>query len=308
MKFPTALILSLFIFDAGWATEALRPDLKPKAKPATYAGFLEASGPRRVFVLKNGTWQSALPDAESIEALNQARNSVSEPGKWTVFHDGKVHGQISAEPVPTVTMFKDVGLQQVTGKKPRLPVQKVESQFSSFDEPRVRPFLLTTESTVQDPDRWKPDRNKAVPPKAKADFIRIFGDQAAYDVADAEDSTAKKYSIKESEIVLTKAYMTTAGDLRARLIGLKLQLAENLNVSCENEGDRCQAVPTYWFYIANGKAPKFVATAGALVETADLNSDGVSDFAFRVSEYNRSGYSILDGKTHTLTQAHWTYH
>lgn len=304
MKSGTAILISLLIFNTTWATEGTKPD----PSPAVYVGFLEANGPRRVFVLNNGTWQSALPDAESVEALNQARNKVSSPVKWTVFHDGKVHGEISAKPVATVTLFKDVGLQQLVGKKPRLPVQKEEPQFSSFDGPRVRPLLLSTESTVKDPDRWKADRNKAVPSEAKAAFQKIFGDQANYDSTDEKSGTPKKYAIQESEIVLTKAYMTTAGELGARLIGLKLQLAKDLNVSCEQKRDRCEGVPTYWFYIASDQGPKFVATAAGLVETADLNSDGVSDIAFWVSESNRSGYSILDGKTLTLTQAHWSYH
>lgn len=278
-----------------------------EAKPLTYVGFLEAEGPRRVFVLREGTWQSALPDAESVEALNQERNSILIPRKWTVFHDGKVRGQISAEPVAKVTLFKDLGLQKLVGKKPPLPPQKKETQFGAFDGPRVRPLLLTSETSVSDPDEWKPDHGKKVPPAAKAGFKRIFGAQVSYDGGnDSEES--KKYELKDSDIVLSKSYKTTAGALEARIIGLKLQLAKGAGVSCETEGDKCQGIPLYWFYIPNGQEPIFLAKASALVETADLNSDGVSDFAFWISEYNLGGYTIVDGKTRTLTQAHWSYH
>lgn len=282
-----------------------------ETKPSTYIGFLEADGPRRVFVLQDGTWQSALPDAESVEALNQERNSILVPRKWTVFHDGKVRGQISTEPVANVTLYKNLGLQKLVGKKPPLPKQKKESQFDAFDGPRVRPLLLTSETTASDPDQWKPDRRKEVPPAALAGFKRIFGAQASYDgeAKDSSDSDSeKKYELKDTDIILSKSYKTTAGTLDARIIGLKLQLAKDLRVSCETEGDRCLGIPLYWFYIPSGQEPIFLAKASALVETADLNGDGTSDLAFWISEYNLSGYSLVDGKTRTLTQAHWSYH
>lgn len=282
-----------------------------EAKPFTYIGFLEAEGPRRVFVLRDGTWQSALPDAESVEALNQERNSILLPEKWTVFHDGKVRGQISAEPVAKVTLFKDLGLQKLVGKKPPLPKQKKEPQFDAFDGPRVRPLLLTSEITIADPDGWKPDQAKKIPAAAKIGFKKLFGAQANYDgeaKGNSDGDSGKKYELKDTDIVLSKSYKTTTGSLEARIIALKLQLAKGAGVSCETEGDNCQGIPLYWFYIPNGQEPIFLAKASALVETADVNSDGVSDFAFWISEYNLGGYSLVDGKTRTLTQAHWSYH
>jgi hypothetical protein len=106
-----------------------------KAKIPIYVGFLEADGPRRVFVLRDGAWHSALPDADSIEALNQERNIISELGKWTVFFDGKIRAQLSVKPVKTVTLFKNLGLQQISGKHAPLPARKHESQFSAVDGP-----------------------------------------------------------------------------------------------------------------------------------------------------------------------------
>ncbi len=296
---PLAAFVGLVVSSVSWSTEMPNTDV--------YIGFLEADGPRRVFLLTKGAWQSALPDADSVEALNQDRNHVSKPEKWTVFYDGKVRGTVLAKPVTAVHAFKDVGLQQLVGKKPALPRQKIETQFSAFDGPRIRPLLLTTDPTVKDPDSWKPDRDKSLPPSAKTTFIRIFGDQAKHDSAD-EGTSAKSYRIQESEIILTNSYKTMAGTLAARVIGLKLQLSKSLKVSCETEGDRCQGAPTYWFYIPSGQAPIFLAKAAALIETADLNGDGFSDFAFWHSEYNLGGYSIVDGKTRALTQAHWSYH
>lgn len=299
-----SLLLSSFILP-----NAIRASNAEKA--VTYIGFLEADGPRRVFVLRDGTWQSALPDADSVEALNQDRNSISIPRTWTVFYDGKIRGQLSVEPVPKVEKFKDLGLQKLIGKKPPLPSPKKEPQFDAFDGPRVRPFLLTSESTVFDPDQWKPDSKKEIPIGAKAGFKKAFGDQARYDDETAGETggeAAKKYEIKDKDIAIAKSYKTGSGTLDARIIGLKLQLAKDLRVSCDTEGDKCLGAPLYWFYITSGKAPIFLAKASALVETADLNNDGVSDFAFWVSEYNLDGYAIVDGKTRTLTQAHWSYH
>ncbi|MBN8539392.1 MAG: hypothetical protein J0L82_03315 [Deltaproteobacteria bacterium] len=301
-RFFLSAILSFSLFSVSIEVRA-----EDKAQPEIYVGFLEGEGPRRVFVLKSGTWQSALPDADSIEALNQERNIISEPKKWTVFFDGKVRTQLSVNPVKTVTLFKNLGLQQTAGKNPQLPVQKPDSQFSAFDGPRVRPYLLTTDSNVSDPDRWKPDAKIKCPPAAKAAFKQIFGAQANYD-GSTDGEEPKKYLIEDKDIVLSKAYKTTAGTLGSRLIGLKLKLPINIKVSCETEGDRCEGAPTHWFYIPNEQKPIYLAKASALVETADLNSDGTSDFAFWVSEYNLGGYSIVDGKTRALIQAHWSYH
>jgi hypothetical protein len=127
--------------------------------------------------LKSGTWQSALPDADSIEALNQERNIISEPKKWTVFFDGKVRTQLSAEPsCQTVTLFKDLGLQQTgQARTTQLPVaEEPDSQFGAFDGPRVRPLTYLTSPKLRLSAiriEWKPDRGKIkCPPAAKAAF------------------------------------------------------------------------------------------------------------------------------------------
>ena len=256
--------------------------------------FWEETGVRESFVWDGKHWESFADSKSGVKAA---------PTKnWNVYFDGKTFGNITTS-TPSAA---DKALLKVEGATPKVTFRTKQSKFSGWNGPIIRPVVLTSQRQVSDPDTWKkkpgmpPAKDMIATVKSKLNPIVHF-----CKTSDCEEEEKIKRPIKDSEIVTRFTYQDHNGNA---LIALAPHFVATSKAYCETEGDLCEGLGAYWFRVPKSGPAVFLTQAQALIDTVDLNDDGHSEMIFWISEYNRDGYRLIDGRTYNSVDMSWEYH
>jgi hypothetical protein len=223
---------------------------------------------------------------------------------WTIALDGKQRGQLTLED-PTVNPLAATN-EFYSRDKLFAPVGRVplfanpKKAFGGWcDAPRRRPIVLVSPPNFADPAGWKrfvpgisEKKQLLAPLHTVTDGVTQCG---------RDGFTHHLFRFQAKDVKIYEGYRSNNGDL---LIPIGLDRARN---GCYAEAEPGEEWESQWFSIHDGVS-RFVGRGMELVDAADYDGDGKTEFLFWSSGYDNDGYRLMfDGFAKTAEYL-WSYH
>ncbi len=268
-------------------------------------GFWESAGVRKAFHLTDGQWISSLKSVNNANELDKAAELYKAPTQWTMYFDGKTYGNLTTTAFKKYDFYIQNGLQKVTSEQPEPSFRKTDKKFTSIDGTSVRPILVSNTSDLKDPDMWKPDTQiKKIPRTILSDLKSRLKNKIFYCKQESCEDESEKYRLQQNDLMLATAYKNNKNET---LLKIQFQFSPKSYVYCETEGDNCWG-QSFWYLVSNKDQVQFLTNAQSLIDSADVDLDGVSELFFWISGDNLNGYELVDGKTKKSKKSTWFAH
>jgi hypothetical protein len=157
--------------------------------------------------------------------------------------------------------------------------------------------MANSQPYFKDPDSWKPSRlSTEVTSALRSQFRKKF--PKVSNCTTQDDSTAKPWLYRDTEIKIAKAYSSIQG----------WSVVQMLLAEYRCEGPPEDAFVNQWFVVTPGGEIRFLGAGMWLVDAGDYDNDGKSEVVFSIDRYNQGGYELFydDFKKRAVFQ--FSYH
>lgn len=249
---------------------------------------------RPLFLSENGNWTPFYKPASGT----QSSASPTIPKVWTISKAGRKVGTLGAtEPAGNwgeAWIYRRDHLL-LPDSAPRVPAFANRSKaFTGWCEPPAdSPLVASALPVGRDKEGW----SAFTPPAYR--FGNVY---AAYKEAAAGNGDKTKFPRKPEKperMCLGPAFRNGVG---MELLSIRL---DTLKVDMKDENIYFDLA--YWFRSSRGKM-EFLGKATELIEHADYDGDGKTEFLFWHAGYNRDGYVLLQPAALRRAEFIWSYH
>lgn len=244
----------------------------------------------------------AKSDGKWIPLNTKARADVFLPKtiRWTVSLNGKTIGALSSTdvgivPEPAWTYPRDYWHLPMAGEAIPVFPNSAQSFAGWCEAPKHRPLVLSTTTHPSDPEHWKKAPSSI---KRTALLVPAFRNSLKRAPLCFKPEKPTSYTLRAKDLrIVTRIVAQDGREL------VELRLAKDI-FECASElgyplGNR-------WFVI--GSTTRFLGADLELIDIADYDKDGRSEYIFWYSGYNRDGYSIFSADFEQRTDFLWNYH
>jgi hypothetical protein len=247
-------------------------------------------------------WEAYDNRASDMSELKQAAKRFSGNRRWFVVDQEKPLGSLLSEGVQEYQRYADVGIQKVLGALPPATLLPRSNAFSGWLGCHVRrPFVLVSHKPTRGSDGWARKQPSYKPNTEILNLIRTSANEL-YSCTDERDEsgTLIKARIGVDMLQTVDELVSTKGD---RLFAVKfLKDACVANEYAEHENSM------YWFAPVGKSQLKFLGQGLTIIDWADYDSDGETDFLFWIDGYNINGYRIVWKGLREMASFTWGYH
>ena len=293
--FAIALILTLALFPA--KALANRIDIGFLEDMCDYHGtnVMYTAKVRLAFMSTGSSWKAYDHSAEDSKALSNAASNFAGNRQWVLLRHDRSVAQVASKGVDKYDWYKDIGLQDLITDLPVEVKGPRDLQFSGWIGCPVRkPIVLATAPPARDQENWRNEKPSYVPTDAIADHIQNSIDEIYQD----NDLETEKLTISKKDLVAAEQYVSNKSD---KLIAFRFCSKGPLR-----NGDDDAVL--YWFYVHDKTPPTFIGRGLVLIDWADYNSDGETEFLFWIDGYNENGYLMTWGSFARNASFTWHYH
>ena len=274
-----------------------------RAVPPLVVGVLEepqckpevAIAIRPLFVKSKGQW-------ESLETRESAQSMRFGNLRWVATLDGNQLAQLSASDPGFSSKYawtysRDYLLKPVMPIGLDLPDNQKSSYAGWCDPPKHRPLVVTTGSRWDDPEGWKRIGKSTLVLQQAFTALRHEWSGKSW-CMNGLDNKKTPVRIGLAQMKLHAAYH----DHEKRVL-VAVSLDSRL-YECDSEIDEGGVV--YWVLL--GASPRYIGNMNDLVDAADYDGDGKTEFLFWYGGYNQDGYLLFSNDFRRKTSFLWSYH
>ncbi len=257
---------------------------------------------RLAFKLKENGWEPFDYSVSGVEELRQAAKRFAAKRKWFLVEKETVLDSLMSEGVKEYKGYVNVGTQKIVEPLPSSALLPRGSKFLGWTGCEVRrPIVLTTSKPQKGKENWEKIQSSFTPNQEFVDKINNFSTKL-YTCKDERDENGVtlKAVIRIDMLETVEELRSDKGD---RLIAIRFR------------EDACVADNTlefedsiYWFLRKANSSLKFVGQGLALIDMADYDLDGNTEFLFWHNGYNLNGYRILWRNLTKIATVSWSYH
>jgi hypothetical protein len=239
---------------------------------------------------------AAVP-ADTLQ-LQRAAKELSASRSWEALREGRIVGTARSEGLSRYEGYKDFGTQHLIGGLPAFASGPRSYRFASWSEaPRRRPVALVSTAPHGDPQGWRATRPVDAP---DAELVRLIRSSVTDLAPCDEESSGDKLRLTARDLRAAEAYESRNGD---RLVAFVVRKGANV---CNGFGGA--AVGPFWFFARHHGARRFVGDRMTMIERADLDGDGATEFLFWHSGYDLDGYRVYWDDFTRSAEFSWNYH
>jgi hypothetical protein len=268
-----------------WSAKSMAEDYFASVYWAGSKGHIVDSKFLNVFFFKDGkAWKGFEPKqglfnkraADGVTFLYTGpKNQAAKEFQWTMFFDGKKLGQVTTKWVKSFENSSSPKIHHIIKVEPKSQLPK-------------RWILLSSRSDINDPQEWKVSKDDSEARElAQEKFRQLYPEE--YKCLDSEagyggsEKTGKP--LKTSELQIQKTYKSNNGQF---LVGVrkKTKCAED-HYSTSNHW------LLNWILVDKDKKAKLLNVGGEVVDAADLDRDGFSEWIFVTTNYADFPYFSL---------------
>ena len=181
-------------------------------------------------------------------------------------------------------------------------VANKENRFQAWrGTPKNRPIATNTQPFFQDTERWEVYRNQQQLLVLKKRLFPTLKKQIgeAYHCNGSPDWKAFPIDTQHNDTEIYRAYKNNKEEFI-----ISAGLAKKHTANCD--GPLHKSDKPIWFFI--GKELKLIGFEFDLVEAADFNNDGKTEFLFFHGGYNEDGYTLFENNFEGRFDYYWRYH
>jgi len=220
-----------------------------------------------------------------------------EFNKWTVLERGQGVGQVASRDNEKLDRYMDIGAQQA-GDLPAIVFNgERDLQFSGWAGCAVfKPVVLSASAPKTDKEGWK----KVSPSTKLTDGIFSAIKENVRELFRETDSGTERFDYKIGDLYAAEQYSSNA---KRSIVAFRFKPDSGAR---DIVGESSDAF--YWVSTSSGSAPKFMGAGLQLIDFADYDSDGATEFLFWLSGYNLDGYKIFWNGFKDSETFSWKYH
>jgi hypothetical protein len=249
---------------------------------------------RPLFVKNQNKW-------ESLSTSELAATYLPKSTHWIASMDNKRIGDLLSiereEPLePAWTYARDYW--QVMAPNQKLPsILNTNKSFAGWCEaPLHRPIALVSIAHLSNPEQWK---KSALPVKITQSLLSDFKKTFNRSQLCTNQAKQQPYRFNPKDIVITSQLVASNGD-QLVAIAFKNDVGE-----CVSELDSFTS--PRWFFVEN-QTTHYIGTNLELIDDADYDNNGMTEFLFWYSGYNKDGYVLYSNHFQHHTDFYWHYH
>lgn len=252
---------------------------------------------RLAFFSRDTTWKAFDHSVQNSEELRNVATAFAGIRQWFLVDHNKAIRKVTSKGVEKYKWYKDVGIQELATELPAEAKEPRDLKYSGWPGCPVRkPIVLSTVLPSSDKESWKKEKTDLVPTQEMAEQIRNSTNDLYADNADKP----QKASFTEKDLIAVEQYGSLS---KGKLIAV--QFRPNAGVM-DNTGDPDRLL--YWIFVGKTASLKFIGRGLVLIDWADYDSDGQTEFLFWVDGYNLNGYLITWDSFRKSDSFTWNYH
>lgn len=216
---------------------------------------------------------------------------------WMLLKNGSVIGRMTSRGKGEPSRYMDVGLQQPGDIPPEIFKGSRDRLFSGWAGcPVFKPVVLSAVAPKADNEGWK----KVTPEIKITDAIFSAVKDSVSELFIETSSGTERFNCKIGDLYAAEQYSSKDG---RSIVALGVRRESGVqDIVGESSG------AAYWVGISSGAAPSFMGAGLKLIDFADYDSDGGTEFLFWLSGYNKDGYRIFWDKLKNSKTFSWHYH
>jgi|GEM_PF-1139534 len=262
----------------GQALAFLEDRCENTAKGYSYAPIVRVS-----FLKQGGPW---VPVSE-----------FQEFNKWTVLERGRSVGQVESGGMEKSDRYMNIGAQRAGDLPATVFNGKRDLQFSGWAGcPVHKPVALVASAPKADKEGWK----KVTPDIKLTDGIFSVIKENVRELFRETADGNERFDYKISDLYAAEQYSSNAKRI---IVAFRFKPDSGAQ---DIVGESSEAF--YWVSVSSGSAPKFLGAGLQLIDFADYDSDGATEFLFWLSGYNLDGYKIFWNGFLASETFSWKYH
>jgi len=286
-----AAVGGLLIFQSVHAGQSLVIGVleEPQCKPEVTIAI------RPLFVKSDGQWKT-LDTRESAQSMSFGNL------QWIATLDGTQLGQLHARDPGFSSKYawtysRDYLLKPTMPSGLRLPDNRQSSYGGWCDPPKHRPLVVTSGSRWRDPEGWKRvDMSEPGLHRAFSALRRQWSGKSW--CMNGPDNKKISVRIGPAQMKLHAAYRDNEN---RELVAMSL---DSRLYECDSEVDEGGTV--HWILL--GASPRYIGDINDLVDAADYDGDGKTEFLFWYGGYDQDGYVLFSNDFRRKTAFLWRYH
>lgn len=253
--------------------------------PGTYAEQPSTRALRVLFQKAGNDWKPFPSHCADQACLKTISASYPTEVAWTIAFDGKTLGKIIGRTVKEFDSYSSIGRQEIAAgdQVPTLGKRSLE-WGGVWDTEAYRPIVVVSQPNFKDPEGWKPmTLDPAIVSAVRVQFRKHYPSLCRID--NTRDGTKQPWRYPESQIKVTRAYMSKSG---WSVVGLHL---ENVR-DCSDEEAGFQ-VEDPWFVIDPNRTIRFLDAGLSLIDAGDYDNNGESELVFVISHPHGGGFELF---------------
>ncbi|MDD2806265.1 MAG: hypothetical protein PHV33_11985 [Elusimicrobiales bacterium] len=249
----------------------------------TGKGYVYAPIVRVSFLKQVGPWEPVTGSKEF--------------NKWTVLERGRSVGQVASRDNEKYYRSMDVGAQQAGDLPETVFKGKRDLQFSGWAGCAVfKPVVLSAFEPKADKEGWKKVSTSIKLTEGIFSVIK----QNVRELFRETDAGNVLFDYKIGDLYAAEQYSSNA---KRNIVAFRFKPDSGAK---DIVGESSEAF--YWVSVSSGTAPQFLGAGLQLIDFADYDSDGATEFLFWLSGYNLDGYKIFWNGFKDSETFSWKYH
>jgi len=251
---------------------------------------------RLAFSMTGTAWKAFDHAIQDIDALKSAAGNFAGRREWFVLDHSKAIAKVVSTGVNEYDWYQDVGMQNVLSALPVMAKGPRTLRYSGWMGCPVRkPLVVSTRIPAKDTENWRREKPSYAPTKEIAGQIlnALFGHSRQ------NDGTSGKRGLSPRDVFAAEQFCSKG---TAKLVAFQVRPSAQV---VDNAGQPDRAL--YWFFMDGRKSVKFVGRGLVLIDWADYDSDGKTDFVFWVDGYNVNGYLLAWNDFENRVSFTWNY-
>ena len=257
---------------------------------------------RLAFRFTKDGWKKFGNRVSGIKELKQAADRFKGNRSWFMLERDKPLDSLLSKGVDEYQLYCDVGTQNIVGQVTSTALLPRTMEFSGWHHCEVRkPIVLVSRKPSKSRDNWVRIKPTYTPDNETVKLINEYGSQL-YSCKDERDENGSSLKAKIS-VEMLKTVDEIVSEKGDRLLAVAFR-----DDACvlDNTGDKVSS--WYWFSQIGNTRVIFIGEGLKLIDWADYDADGNSEFIFWLNGYNLNGYRILWSKLPRTTTVSWKYH
>ena len=249
---------------------------------------------RLAFTSTGQSWKAPEPFVQDIDTLKSAPVKFAGKKEWFILSHNKTIAKVNSKGVDEYDWYRDIGTHQLLTALPAEAKGPRTGTYAGWLGCPVRkPMVLSTTVPAKDTENWRKEQPAYLPTQEIIVQIR----RSIEDFYQDREEKPREIALSKKDLIVKHQF---GSESNKKLVAI--QLRSNVHVrDAAGAPDRS----LYWFYVDGGTRVKFIGRGLVLVDWADYNSDGYTDFLFWIDDNNVSGYLLTWNKFADRVSVMW---